>query len=217
MERLDFFNALHQADMFRRLARGAEDLVVSFVTDEQDRVIFLGEADSFEMDLGDERASGIDSSEAALGGGGADGRGDAVSAIQHRRALGHFFDVIYEEDTAFAKALDHRAIVDDLMVDIQRGAVDLQGALQALDGHVHPSTEAARIGENDLHDNSSFACKIASCGNSRHANASRNLPGTFIKQRVWQQGDVAQKTTTPPEWVALRGNPTFSWIIRFRL
>src|SRR5579875_554329 len=94
--------------MFRRLARGAEDLVVSFVTDEQDRVIFLGEADSFEMDLGDERASGIDSAEAALGGGGADGRGDAVSAIQHRRALGHFFDVIYEEDTAFAKALDHR-------------------------------------------------------------------------------------------------------------
>src|SRR5262249_19182540 len=49
------------------------------------------------------------------------------------------------------ETLDHRPVVDDLVIDVQRRAEQLQSTLQAVDGHVDAGTEAARIGKDDLH------------------------------------------------------------------
>ena len=50
----------------RRLAHGAEHLVVALVADEDDRVALAGEANRFEVDLGHQRAGGVDGPQAAL-------------------------------------------------------------------------------------------------------------------------------------------------------
>ena len=47
--------------------------------------------------------------------------------------------------------LDDVLVVDDLVIDVERGAEELEGALQALDGHVDPGAEASGVGQNDLH------------------------------------------------------------------
>ena len=49
-----------QHDRLRGFAHRADDFVVPLVADQQDRVALLGEADRFQMDLGDQRAGGVD-------------------------------------------------------------------------------------------------------------------------------------------------------------
>ena len=49
----------------RRLAHRAEHLVVALMADQDDGVAFPGEADRLEMDLGDQRAGGVDGAQAA--------------------------------------------------------------------------------------------------------------------------------------------------------
>ena len=45
-----------------------------------------------------------------------------------------------------AKALHDVFIVHDLVIDVDRGAKDLDGQFESLDGHVHACTETARAG-----------------------------------------------------------------------
>ena len=63
---LDFRFVLHQADMLGRFSHSAEYLVVPFMPDQQDGVTFTGEADGFQVDLGDQRTSCVDGLEVAL-------------------------------------------------------------------------------------------------------------------------------------------------------
>jgi hypothetical protein len=123
------------------------------VADQQNRVAFLGEADGFEMDLGDERAGGVNGVEIARAGCFADGRGDTVSAVKDDLIRGDFVDAIHEDDAALLEAFNDMAVVYDLVINIKRSAEKLQRALEAVYRHVDAGAEAARIGENDFHAN----------------------------------------------------------------
>src|SRR4051794_13167113 len=93
---------LHQANIFRGFSQRAEDLVMPFVSDEKDDVTFASETDGFEVNLGDQRTGGVNGVEIALGGGGADGRGDAVSAIKDVGPVRNLVNAVDKDDAAFA-------------------------------------------------------------------------------------------------------------------
>jgi len=41
--------------------------------------------------------------------------------------------------------------VNDFVIDVERGAKKVEGAFEAIDGHVDAGAKAARVGENDFH------------------------------------------------------------------
>ena len=89
-----------------------------------------------------------------VGGGRADGRGDAVGAVQHRRAFGNLVDVVDEDDAAFAETLDDRAVVDDLVIDVERGAEQFRARSRLSMAMLTPAQKPRGIGQDDLHDGS---------------------------------------------------------------
>ena len=60
------------------IAHRADDLIVSFMADQDDRVAFSGVLDGLKMDLGDKRAGRVDRDQVALGGLFADLRRNSV-------------------------------------------------------------------------------------------------------------------------------------------
>jgi hypothetical protein len=163
--------------------------IVAFVADEHDRIPGLGKADGLEVNLGDQWTGGVDGPQPAGGGGGANGRGYTVGAVQHRLSFGDVVDAIDEDDATFAEALDHRAVVDDLVEDVEGRTEQLQGPFQAFDGHVDAGTEAPWIGQDDLHDGSPHPS--GRCPPWVNRSPNRQTTGA---------------TTAPPERVALAGN-----------
>ena len=104
---------------------------------------------------------------------------DAVGAVEQRRAFGHFVERLDEHDAAPLEALDDVLVVDDLVIDVERGTEEVERPLQALDRHVDAGAEAAGIGQDDLHRK----------GTSR--------PGPRLTQRVYAiPGSWARRTAS---------------------
>ena len=122
-----------------------------FVADQDDGVFLFGEADRFGVNLGDERAGGIDLDELAVGGLAANFRGNAMGGINHRAAGGDFFNRIDKNYALLNEAIDNVFVVDDFMVDVDRGALEFEDAFDTFDGHVDAGTEAAGVCEEDFH------------------------------------------------------------------
>ncbi len=121
------------------------------VADQDDGVTLTGVLDRLEMHLGDQGARGVDGKQAPLASLVANLGRDTVGAVEQGGALGHFLERLDEDRAALLEPLDHVLVVHDLMIDVDRCAEELEGALQALDGHVDTGAEASRVGENDFH------------------------------------------------------------------
>ena len=78
-----------------------------------------------------------------------DRRGDAVGGEDDDRALGHLGLLLDEDRAALGQLLDHVLVVDDLLAHVDRGAVQLERALDRLHGAVDAGAVAARGGEQD--------------------------------------------------------------------
>src|SRR5262249_15547198 len=126
---LDLGRALDDFDALGRLAARADDLVVRLVPDEHDPVAALGEFPHLAVDLLDERAGRVDHAlEAALARLAPYFGRDPVRAEHEPRLRGHFVDGLDEDDAAAGEVLDHVAVVDDLVKDVERRAVFLKRA-----------------------------------------------------------------------------------------
>ena len=124
---------------------------MAFVTNEENGVALAREAYGLEMDLGHERAGGVDGVEIALDGGAANGRRYAVRAVEHVGLGRNLIHVVDEHHAPMAETLHHRLIVHDLVIDVERRAEKLQGPLQALNRHIDARAEPARVRQNDSH------------------------------------------------------------------
>src|SRR5262249_45346298 len=93
----------------------------------------------------------VDGPQVAAGAGLPDLRRYPVGAVQHRRPRRDLVDRVDEDPPQLLETLDHRPVVHDLVIDVQRRAEQLPGSLPGVAGHVDPGTEAARIGKDDLH------------------------------------------------------------------
>ena len=132
-----------------RLAGGPFDLLVAVVADHHDRVALGGEAAGGDVDLGDQRAGGVDRAQVAGGGVVVDRRGDAVGGEDDHLALRHLGLLLDEDRAALGQLLDHVLVVDDLLAHVDGGAVQLERALDRLHGAVDAGAVAARGGEQD--------------------------------------------------------------------
>ena len=150
-ERGHVFGRLDQDDRLGRLAHRADHFVVPFVADEQDRVAGLGVLDRLQVDLGHERAGGVDRPQVPLAGHAADFRRNAVGGEQQRRPARHVGQVVDKRHAAAAEMLDHVLVVDDLVIDVDRRRERRQGQVERLDRHVDAGTETARTGQENLH------------------------------------------------------------------
>ena len=144
LDPVDVRGRLDQADRLRRLAHRPHHLIVAGVADQQDRIALLGEADGLPVDLGHQRAGGVDRLQTPLGRLPADLRRHAVGRIEQVGPFGHFRQIVDKDHPLPPEPLDHPFVVNDLVVDVQRRAVGLDCQFQGLDGHVHARTESAR-------------------------------------------------------------------------
>ena len=123
VERLDFVDGLDEDDVRRRLAGGPFDLLVALVADEDDRVSVGREAAGLDVDLGHQRAGGVDRPQLALGCVVVDGRRDAVGREDDHLALRDLGLLLDEDRPPLRELLDDVLVVDDLLADVDGGPV----------------------------------------------------------------------------------------------
>ena len=148
LERVDVGLGLDQHDVVGRLAHRALDLLVAGVADQDDRVVLGGELQRLAVDLGHQRARRVDRAQLPALGVGVHGRRDAVGGEDGDRALGdRVLELVDEDRAALAQGLDDVLVVHDLLAHVDRRAVQLERALDGLDGAVDARAVAARRGE----------------------------------------------------------------------
>ena len=119
----------------------ADRLLVALVADVDDLVALAGPDLHLVVDLGDERAHGVDHV-AAAGPGRRDDLGRRAVGRQHDRpARRHLGDVVDEDDAEVAEAVDHELVVDDLVVAVHGRLEGPHHPGQRLDGHLHAGAE----------------------------------------------------------------------------
>ncbi len=131
-----------------RLPRRAVDLLVTGVADEQDVVVVGGEPDRLLVHLRHERAGRVDRPQrrrcaACSWTAGATPCAEKMTSA----ALGHLVGLVDEDRAATFEGLDDVLVVDDLLADVHRRAVVLEGLLDGDDGPVDPGAVAPRRGE----------------------------------------------------------------------
>ena len=146
----DLGDRLHQRDGARRqLANRADHLGMTGMADQHDLtpalVVDLGLA----VDLGHQRTGGVEREEVALLGLLGDRLRHAMGGEDHRRVgLGDLVELL-DEDRLGLEALDHVAVVNDLVADVDRSAVAVERPLDRVDG-ARRGAEAARGAQQHL-------------------------------------------------------------------
>jgi hypothetical protein len=150
-EAIDIVDCLHEDDRVGRLSHRALDLLVAVVADQDDRVPVFGKFDCLPVDLGHQRAGGVDGLEAAAFGVGMNRRRDPVGREDGRGALrDRVVELVDEDRPAPPELLDDVLVVDDLLADVDRGAVELERAFDRLHGAIDSGAIATRGGKEDL-------------------------------------------------------------------
>lgn len=123
---------------------GADRFLVAFVTDVDDLVALAGSDLDLVVDLGNERADGVDDI-APSGFCRGNDLGRRSMGAQHDRApAGNFVDVIDEDHAMSPKAVDNELVVHDFVIAVHGGVESSNHPGQSLDRHLDASTKAAR-------------------------------------------------------------------------
>ena len=130
-----------------QLAHGADRFGVACVADHDDLQACIGMALRLDMDLGDQRAGGIDIDHIARLRRRGHGFRHAMGGKDHRTVVGAFRQFLDKDRALVAQPVDDEFIVHDLMAHIDWGAPFLEGHLNDLDRPVHARAESARRGE----------------------------------------------------------------------
>ena len=121
LDPLGIGGGLHQRHAsFRHLAERADHLRMAGVADEQDVAAVLDMPLGLAVDLGHERAGGIDIGQAALLGGGWDDLRYAMGGKHHRHAVRHFVQFLDEYGALSLQTINHKFVMHDLVADVDR-------------------------------------------------------------------------------------------------
>src|SRR5207302_650760 len=141
------------------LGQRADRLVMAGVADVEDRVALPGPHPGLVVDLGDQRADGIDHEPALLPGGGHHIGRRAVGREHHRGSVGDVVDAVDEDHAQVPEPVDHQPDVDDLVVAVDRRLEHPDHPGQDLDRHIHASAEPPGAGQQPLFD------RVRTCDN----------------------------------------------------
>ncbi len=160
------------------------------------------------VDLGDERAGGIEHGQAAGLRLLLDAPGDAMGTEDGHRLGRHFRQVLDEDRALLLQAFDHVFVVNDLVADIDRRAILLQRAFDDFDRAHNARAKAARLGKKHLHRSSvtqiapthsltwprRTANAVLQCPHHRSASlhcpnhaSGAWIPGICAKKGSWQR------------------------------
>jgi hypothetical protein len=103
------------------------------------------------MDLGDQRAGGVEDVEAALFGFASHRLRHAVGAEDQGGAVGNLAQVFDEDGALGLEVIDHVAVVHDFVADVDRAAKLFQRAFDDSDGTLDTGAEATGIGKQEVH------------------------------------------------------------------
>ena len=121
------------------------NIVVIPMTDQNQRIAFLGKLHGLDVDLGHQGASCIDHAQPAPGAVLAHFGGDSVRAINNPLAVGHLVFAIDEHRSLAAQFLHDKAVVDDFLADIDRRPKRLERDAHHIDGADHARAESTRF------------------------------------------------------------------------
>ena len=96
------------------------------------------------MNLGDQRAGGIDDAKLAFPGFFAHARRNAMRAENQHSAYRNFFNGFDENRAAAAELIDDVAIVDDFVMDVNGAAIGFKRQFDDIDGANYAGAKAAR-------------------------------------------------------------------------
>jgi hypothetical protein len=103
------------------------------------------------VDLGDQRAGGVEHRQAARRGFLLHTARHAVGAEDSDRKRRHLGEILDEDGALVLQAFDHVLVVDDLVADIDRRAIFLERALDDLDRPHHARAKASRLRQIHFH------------------------------------------------------------------
>ena len=152
-EGLGVFRGLDQRHRAgRQLAERADHLGVMGMSDQQDFAAALEMDRGLPVHLGDQGAGGVEREEIAGAGVRGHRFGHPVGRKHHRRVgiVGDFGQFLDENRAFCPQAVDHIAVMDDLVADIDRGAIDGQRPFHGVDRPHHAGTEAAGRTKHDF-------------------------------------------------------------------
>ena len=152
LERRHVVARLHQQDRLGDLAHRSDDLLVAGVTDQDHREAVARVAAGLDVHLGDQRAGRVDRAQPACLRACVDGGSDPVGREHHRLTLGHLGLVVDEDRAAFLELAHDVEVVDDLLADVDRCAIQRERLLDGVNGPLDTGAVAARRGEENLLD-----------------------------------------------------------------
>jgi hypothetical protein len=120
---------------------------VSRVADEEDGVAGSGVPAHGGVHARDERTDGVDRPQSARGCTIVDGRRHTVGREDEQGAGRRLVLALDEHGATLFELSDDVCVVDDLAADVDRCPVELEGALDGLDGSLDASAVPARRGE----------------------------------------------------------------------
>ncbi len=103
------------------------------------------------MNLGNERAGGVQHVEVAFLRGHLDALCHAVRAENGHGAVRHLIEFLDETCALVAQIFNHMPVVDDFVAHVDGCAMFLQGAVDNFDRANDPRTKAAGLGKDDSH------------------------------------------------------------------
>ena len=129
----------------RQLAERADHFRMMGMPDQQDFAAALEMDRRFPVHLGDQRTGGVQRKEITRLGVGGDRFGNPMRRKHHRRVgiVGDFSQFLDENGALGLQAVDHIAVMDDFVPDIDGGAIDGQRPFHGVDSPYHPGAKAA--------------------------------------------------------------------------
>ena len=160
-ERGDFFDGLDSMNRIRCDGHRADGFFVALVADVDDPVALLRAHPDLVVDLGHQRAHGVDHEAAGRFGVGNNLGRRAVRAQHDRRAFGDLVDRVDEDDALLFEPAHDLLVVHDLVIAVHGRREGPHHRRQRLDRHLDTRAESTGSGEQDL------ICSHAVHGRSR--------------------------------------------------
>src|SRR5262249_25077679 len=142
---------LHEMDAAGNAAARALDFRMALMADQDDVEALLGIALALAVDLGDQRAGGIDDGQVAQRGLVGDLLRDSVGAEDRDGTLGSLVQLVDEAGADAPQLLDHALVVHDLMTDIDGRAIFLEREFDDLYGALDAGAKSSRLRKNHQH------------------------------------------------------------------
>src|SRR5579871_4471784 len=126
-------------------AQCALDFIVITVTDQDEGISLFRELDGLDMNLGDERARGVNHLEPTSFAAITNSRRNAVCAVNHALPVWNVIDLMNEDRALFCQFIDNVPIVNNLAAHIDGRAEGLKGNVDDVNRAHHASTESTRL------------------------------------------------------------------------